>query len=715
MGCSAFTEVSASVKAYQMISAALMSNCTTVACSRKTPMTSEGPLAETDDGVIQRVATSGGGGTGPTGAERRILQARPWSEPVHLCGPTDEGCATVDVSAGDAWGEDRTVSAEFLRRLLLENTPTAVGMAGLHIHGARIEGQLDLSWVELNQPLILEDCSFDEQVVISFAQLATLILSGSCVPGLQAEGVRVRGRLVLDGVTCVGTTILDESRIEGSLWIRNGALGDPSDREGAALSFDFGRIDGACDLNGIECHGHVSLAGATIGGPLIGTGGEFTNPGGCALNAFGVQVTSGVFLNSGFEATGEVTLAGATIGGLACTAGKFTNPDRAALKADGAKITSGVYLNSGFEATGEVTLAGAKIGGSLRCCDGSFDAGHGHALQLDNAIVAGSAHLGPGFEAVGSVRLAGARLEHDLVLAGRFVVEDQADGGDEPDVLVLRRAVIASTITLTPVEISGGVDLTDASAETLQDTGTTWPDTVALEGFSYEGLPETRNRNPTDKAIDERIEWVRGSADGYSPGPWEQLRQVYRQAGMTRHARTVGVAQQRTRLDVLADSLQEEVNEDDREAEPETRTPTLRQRLRALAWQVRPWAAPGIQAWSWLLRATVGYGFKTWRVLGWLAVAYVAGLMIFSAAWQAGGILPLDNPPRVFAVGWYTLDVLLPLVDLGQQKKWLPTPGAFWAVWIGWLVVGWYWTTILLGWLLGTVVIAGLSGILRRD
>jgi hypothetical protein len=68
-----------------------------------------------------------------------------------------------------------------------------------------------------------------------------------------------------------------------------------------------------------------------------------------------------------------------------------------------------------------------------------------------------------------------------------------------------------------------------------------------------------------------------------------------------------------------------------------------------------------------------------------------------------------------FAVGWHALDVLVPMVDLGQQQKWLPTPTAFPNVLVGWLVLGWYWLTILAGWLLATVALAGMTGVLHRD
>ena len=86
------------------------------------------------------------------------------------------------------------------------------------------------------------------------------------------------------------------------------------------------------------------------------------------------------------------------------------------------------------------------------------------------------------------------------------------------------------------------------------------------------------------------------------------------------------------------------------------------------------WAAPALRFWSWLLNATVGYGFRTWRVLGWLTIVYFVGLFVLGPAWRVGGLLPTDDPPRVFALPACTLDVLVPLIDLGQREAWSPTP-----------------------------------------
>jgi len=75
---------------------------------------------------------------------------------------------------------------------------------------------------------------------------------------------------------------------------------------------------------------------AHIGGQINCTGGQFSNPGGVALNADSLTVDGGMFCGEGFSATGEVRLPGAHIGvQLSCTGGQFSNPDGTALNTDG--------------------------------------------------------------------------------------------------------------------------------------------------------------------------------------------------------------------------------------------------------------------------------------------------------------------------------------------------------------------------------------------
>lgn len=58
----------------------------------------------------------------------------------------------------------------------------------------------------------------------------------------------------------------------------------------------------------------------------------------------------------------------------------------------------------------------------------------------------------------------------------------------------------------------------------------------------------------------------------------------------------------------------------------------------------------------------------------------------------------------------YSADVFLPLVNLHQEESWLPKTG-------GWGTVAWVvlWVEILAGWFISTLIVASLTGIIKKD
>jgi len=99
----------------------------------------------------------------------------------------------------------------------------------------------------------------------------------------------------------------------------------------------------------------------------------------------------------------------------------------------------------------------------------------------------------------------------------------------------------------------------------------------------------------------------------------------------------------------------------------------------------------------------VGYGYRTWLAGAWIAALAFVGSFVFAAAYpahmhQSATVVPKFNPLV------YTLDVLLPIVDLDQQKAWIAQGGA----------QIWSWVLICAGWLLTTAVVAGLTSALTR-
>jgi hypothetical protein len=98
---------------------------------------------------------------------------------------------------------------------------------------------------------------------------------------------------------------------------------------------------------------------------------------------------------------------------------------------------------------------------------------------------------------------------------------------------------------------------------------------------------------------------------------------------------------------------------------------------------------------------TVGYGYRPRRALGWLALLLIAGSIVFSVAPPPA--LQAGNAPH-FNGAIYTLDLMLPVVNLGQKYAFNPGGAEQWLSYV----------LIAAGWTLATTVAAGVARVLRR-
>lgn len=112
------------------------------------------------------------------------------------------------------------------------------------------------------------------------------------------------------------------------------------------------------------------------------------------------------------------------------------------------------------------------------------------------------------------------------------------------------------------------------------------------------------------------------------PQIFEQLASVYRQSGDEKAARKVLIEKHRR----------------------------LRRQLNPLS-----------KAWNWLLHLTVGYGYRPWLAAIWLAALVAVGSLVFRQAHPDHMVSDTATPPAFNPVA-YTLDTLLPIVDLGQER-----------------------------------------------
>jgi hypothetical protein len=106
--------------------------------------------------------------------------------------------------------------------------------------------------------------------------------------------------------------------------------------------------------------------------------------------------------------------------------------------------------------------------------------------------------------------------------------------------------------------------------------------------------------------------------------------------------------------------------------------------------------------WGTVQDVAIGFGYRPARALLWLIVVLAAGGGWFAWTGPLRPVKPGEGPT------WdpllYTLDLLVPLVDLGHERAWDPV-GADKAVAV---------VVIAAGWILATTVVAGAGRALRR-
>ncbi|WP_326697028.1 oxidoreductase [Streptomyces sp. NBC_01754] len=362
-------------------------------------------------------------------------------------------------------------------------------------------------------------------------------------------------------------------------------------------------------------------------------------------------------------------------------------PDRRgrAFVGDGMSVAQDLQAEM-IETRGELSLRGATVGGSLSLRGSRLRAVDGRralnapqlsverTLYMTEAWVSvetgnqgttppyGIAHgsgpvpgtLAQVFECRGAVRLDDGRFGDAVDLhKARFVL-----GG--PEELSLRRIVTPELRFNAERPEKGRVVLNGARVVTLIDVSTSWPGPggLAMGGFVYENLVPYGHF-----PLSRRLEWVLAATPEYVPEPYERLATVLRSCGEDADAREVLLAKQRRRRETLP--------------------------------------AAG-RAWGYLQDWAVAYGYRPGRALVWMAVLWAAGTVAFSRC-QPLAIKDDEHPQWNAAL--FALDLLVPVIDLGQAGYWR-------------LEGGWQWTAaglVLAGWILATTVATGASRLLRRN
>ncbi len=180
-----------------------------------------------------------------------------------------------DAARGDQWGKDRTIRAALLR--WLSTDPEAlryVHLSGLSVGAARIDEQLDLSYLKVPRPLLLVRCYIPRGVDISYAELQGLDLRKSRTGAIAADLSKTIGDVSLRYGT-YGPASFFRAQVGGNLDCR-GATISAGDQEafsaaeamlgGDALFHEAFTTDGLIDFRLAKVGRSLSFHGAHFTG-----------------------------------------------------------------------------------------------------------------------------------------------------------------------------------------------------------------------------------------------------------------------------------------------------------------------------------------------------------------------------------------------------------------------------------------------------------------
>jgi hypothetical protein len=439
----------------------------------------------------------------------------------------------------------RTLRATFLEDILKQPPlRDALPDNGVDVRGAKIVGDVRLSFATLKHPLRITNSRFEGGIFLDDARAERFVdLSGSSVSGavnanaLQVDGAvhmrsdkaqssfqdvsligaKVAGDLDMVAVRVDGDWNAHGLQVGGSLVFRsdaeNGRQASVSGaKSGTAIDLTSAKVAGNVDMDGVSVNGPFDAANLQVGESLL-------------MRPIGKHVATlhQIFLG-GAKIDGSLDMTGALVtGNLDATSAHVGG----SLNMKGASLTE--VLLPFAKVDGNLDMTGARV--TTKVDAPSLHVGESLVMRSDQEHVA----------SLGDVSLGNAKIDNLLDLTGA-----RAENLDAPLLRVggnlkLDRAEIAA-VNLEAASIDGQIrvgaenapakieeiDLRNARAGSLLDGGEdSWPRKLRLDGFTFSrfGRPDMVRRSH-----EWWDNWARTDKDS-SAYPYEQLAAAHAAAG----------------------------------------------------------------------------------------------------------------------------------------------------------------------------------------
>jgi hypothetical protein len=683
---------------------------------------------------------------------------------VTLSYPVDYSKGGDKNPANDSkWGQERVIRASRITWLCRDpQAASLVGTQGIAVIGARIEDELDLSFSKVLFPLIFDHCAIKEVIRMRGAETKDFSLSNSHIGSIIAGNAKILGSIHLDHARVEGIVDLFGAYIHGNLMCDGGHFKNKGQE---TIKAGHIKVTGDIQLNdGFTSEGEINLRSAKIGGDLQCVNSKFTNKGGTALLGQQIEVKGSVLIR-GLVSEGLLDFRGATIGDyFEGQQAHLSNNDDVAIAIEAAKVggpiffnnakvngqlrlhgsiiggsiqcDGGQFLNAGKNAffapmikvhgdvslcdvivNGEVNFQGANIDGVLECDRSQFINKEGKALLAEGLNAVGGVHLRNNFKAEGEVSLMSAVLDKDLYCTNGHFLNESGYALLAEHIKIKGKAFLGAVevkglVSFAFAEIEGPfkwtnvvlrenvtLDLRHARMGVLWDDEASWPvrNHLWIDGLVY---AEIDSKSPW--SLKSRIKWLKlQPGERFYPQPYDQLAIVYNKAGQDENAKMVLIEKNR---DPMWHSQM-----------------TCGEKIRH--------CISGI---------TIDFGYHPFKALRWSLIIILIGWGLFECGHRANVMTPTKEWAYSSKVGitdhqlstdypkfnsfFYSLDTFVPVIDLHMKGYWLPNANKKGEVRIlekinipiGSCLRVWLWLQIISGWILITLFIVGLTGLIKK-
>ncbi len=579
------------------------------------------------------------------------------------------------------------IRAEVIRRLMLgtvtSNDIPVAAPCGVRIVGADIHGEINLAngrggGGAVMPGLELYQCRIADGIDISYAQMGSLSVEKSKLSRIIATRAWIDGEVVANDIgpaTPEGVCFLHlySLNVAGDIQLRRARLREGTERDVHssklyALDLEAATVKGNVIARYLDCDGTIHLNDSHIYGYFSARGGHIRALGAerpYAIFADSAQIDGGVFLYR-YE---KETIPFRAMGSL-----NFESARMGEFRLDFADIRSAFQDKT-------LTLRDARLDGKFKMDDCTC----GGVIDLENLIVQ------QGFSAQ-RARLQDGLVARNVTVEGEFNLEGADAGGAE---ITLEGTTIRRALCV--VGLVGCLNLRRVSAASFHDHfDVRRPERnyaiTSLDGFLYGRLEQPSGTSERKKVREARLRWLASQRDyGFKPKP---LREIHRFL----FSRTVLVGD-RTKYRPqpylqLSDVLRRQGLVND--------SKQILREMRALeARTFRPWTP--VYWFEFFYGALSGFGFSPFRAVVVFALYAALGVWGVSQAarndWlvydphPASAWLDMStrSPHPAFLVSGpaaegrprltefapctelnplvYTLDMMIPLVDLGVEHE----------------------------------------------